>query len=137
MAEKVEITANSMKAEELKKRVYFLGNVHVKQAESWLHGEKVIVHFDDNNETNEYEAMENVTFEFKDKKSHYKGKAKHVIYYPPKAQYILKGKAVIEDIMNHRVLKGEEITLDMKSGNAFVKGNRKKPVKFIFDMEKK
>jgi lipopolysaccharide export system protein LptA len=136
MAEKVEVTANSMKAEELKKKVYFMGNVHIKQGESWLHGEKVIVHFNDNNETDQYEAIENVRFEFRDEKNHYKGKAEHVIYYPPKAQYLLKGKAVIEDLANNRVLKGEEIMLDMKTGNASVKGNRKKPVKFIFDMEK-
>jgi len=136
-AEKVEVTANAMKAQELKKEVHFMGNVHIKQGESWLHGEKVIVYFDENNETNQYEAIGNVSFEFKDKKNDYKGKAQRVIYYPLKSQYILKGKASIVDLLNKRQLKGEEVLLDMKTGNASVKGNPKKPVKFIFDLEKK
>ncbi len=136
-AEKVEVTSDSMKAEELKKEVHFMGNVHIKQGESWLHGNKVIVHFDDNNQTNEYEAIGNVKFEFKDDKNHYKGKADKVVYYPLKSEYILKGKASIDDLLNKRKLRGNTVVLNMKTGNAAVKGNKKKPVKFIFDLEKK
>lgn len=136
-AEKVEVTSDSMKAQELKKEVHFLGNVKIKQGESWLHGNKVIVHFDDNNQTDEYEAIGKVTFEFKDPKNHYKGKADKVVYHPLKSEYILKGKAAINDLLNKRKLNGNTIVLNMKTGNASVKGNKKKPVKFIFDMEKK
>lgn len=136
-AEKVEVTSDSMKAEELKKEVHFIGNVKIKQGESWLHGNKVIVHFDDNNQTDEYEAIGNVTFEFKDEKNHYKGKADKVTYHPLKSEYILKGKASINDLLNKRRLNGKTIVINMNTGNASVKGDKKKPVKFIFDMEKK
>ncbi len=134
-AEKVEITSDSMKAENLKKEVHFIGNVKIKQLNNWLHGDKVIVYFDENNETKMYEAMGTVTFEFIKEKSFYKGSADKVTYYPKKSQYILTGKAVIDDLINKRHINGDEITLDMLTGNANVKGNKKKPVKFIFDME--
>ena len=134
-AEKVEVTSDSMKAEDLKKEVHFIGNVTIKQLKNWLHGDKVIVYFDENNETKMYEAMGTVTFEFIKEESFYKGSADKVTYYPKKSQYILTGKAVIDDLMNKRHINGDEITLDMLTGNANVKGNKKKPVKFIFDME--
>ncbi len=133
-AEKVEITSDSMKAEDLKKEVHFIGNVKIKQLKSWLHGDKVIVYFDENNETKMYEAIGTVTFEFKNEESFYKGSADKVTYYPVKSQYILTGKAIIDDLINKRHVNGDVITLDMLTGNANVKSNKKKPVKFIFDM---
>jgi len=135
--EKVEITSDSMKAESLKKEVHFIGNVTVKELNNWIHGDRVIVYFDENNETNMYEAQGSVTFEFKKEKSFYQGSADKVIYYPAKSQYILTGKAVIDDLINKRHVNGDVITLDMITGNADVQGKKKKPVKFIFDMEEK
>jgi len=134
-AEKVEVTADAMKAQNVQKEVQFIGNVTVKQSKNKLHGDKVIVYFDDNNQTNKYEAIGSVTFEFKKEKSFYKGSADKVTFYPTRSQYILTGKAVIDDLINKRHLNGDKIVLDMKTGNANVQGNRKKPVKFIFDME--
>ena len=136
-AEKVEVTSDSMKAQDVKKEIHFLGNVTIKQLESWLHGNKVIVYFNENNETNKYEAIGEVTFEFKREKNFYKGSADKVTYYPLKSQYVLVGKAIIDDMINKRHVNGDEIILDMITGNANVKGNKKKPVKFIFDMENK
>ena len=136
-AQKVEVTADTMKAMESKKEIHFTGNVHIRQGESWLHGEKVIVHFSENNETDQYEARGDVSFEIKSGKGDYKGSAQRVIYYPLKSQYILKGNTRIDDVLNQRHIKGEEVLLDMKTGNATIKGKPKKPVKFIFDMEKK
>jgi len=141
-AEKVEVTSDSMKAEDMKKEVHFIGNVKIKQVDSWLHGDKVIVYFDENNETKMYEAQaigkeKTVTFEVKEKKGFYKGSALNVKYYPATSKYVLTGKAVIDDLLNKRHVDGDVITLDMTTGNATVKGSRKKPVKFIFDMEEK
>jgi len=133
-AEKVEITSDSMKATNMQKEVHFIGNVKIKQLENWLHGDKVIVYFDDNNETNKYEAIGSVTFEFKQENSFYKGSAKKVVYFPTKSEYLLTGKAVIDDQVNKRHVNGDEIVLNMLTGNAKVTGNKKKPVKFIFDM---
>jgi lipopolysaccharide export system protein LptA len=136
-AEKVQITSDRMKAIDIKKEVHFIGNAKVSQLKDWIHGDEIIVYFDENNETKKYIAEGTVTFELHQKEAIYKGKADKVTYYPKKSEYILTGKAVIDDIVNKRHVNGDEIVLDMITGNANVKGNRKKPVKFIFDMEKK
>lgn len=136
-AQKVEVTSDSMKAVNLEKKVYFIGNAKIKNDKNWLHSNKIIVYFNDNNRTNKYEAIGRVTFEFRDSRHYYKGHAHKVTYYPLKSLYILKGKAVVNDVKNKRYLKGEEIVLDLLKGNAKINGSHKRPVKFIFDMESK
>jgi len=136
-AQKVQITSDKMKAMELKKEVHFIGNAKVVQLKNWIHGDEIIVYFDENNETKRYEAIGNVTFELQQKDALYKGSADKVTYDPQKSEYTLTGKAVIDDLINKRHVNGDEIVLDMHTGNADVKGNGKQPVKFIFDMEKK
>lgn len=136
-AEKVEITSDSMNAANMKKEVHFIGHVKIKQSQNWLHGDKVIVYFNEKNETKKYEAIGSVKFEFKKEKSFYKGSAHKVTYYPTKSQYYLEGKAVIDDKINKRHVHGNKIIFDMITGNAKVKGSAKKPVKFIFDIQEK
>jgi len=134
-AEKVEITSDSMSAKDIKKEVHLIGNVLIKNTKGWLKGDKVIVYFNENNETNKYQALGTVSFEFKQESGFYKGSADKVTYFPEKSEYVLTGKATVDDLLNKRHIDGESIILDMKTGHADVKGNRKKPVKFIFDME--
>jgi lipopolysaccharide export system protein LptA len=136
-AQKVDITADNMSAIDMKKEVHFVGNAKVVQGKSWINGDEIIVYFDENNETKMYKAIGEVTFEFIEEKSSYKGSANKVTYYPVEDKYILTGKAIIDDLLNKRHVNGDEIVLDMKTGNANVKGSRKKPVKFIFDMKDK
>ena len=104
-----------------------------------MNADKVVVFFNENNETKQYDATGNVSFEFidKKKKTDYKGKANKVKYFPVKDLYILTGKAVVKDIANNRTIKGDVINLDMITGDASVKGKNNKPEKFIFDMAKK
>ncbi|MDM5270618.1 lipopolysaccharide transport periplasmic protein LptA [Sulfurovum sp. zt1-1] len=134
-ADKVEITSDAMQAEEMKKEVHFIGNVKITQLKSWIHGDRMIVYFDDNNQTKRYEAIGRVTFEFKKDNHFYKGSANRVIYAPLDSQYILRGNAKIEDMINKRHINGEHIKLDLTSGLASVIGNKQDPVKFIFETE--
>jgi lipopolysaccharide export system protein LptA len=136
-AEKVQVTSDNMRAYDAKKEIHFIGNAKVTQLKDWIHGDEIIVYFDDNNQTDRYVAKGSVTFELHQKDALYKGKADKVTYYPKKSEYVLTGKAVIDDLLNKRHVNGDEIVLNKKTGNANVKGNRKKPVKFIFDLEKK
>ncbi|MFK5975957.1 MAG: lipopolysaccharide transport periplasmic protein LptA [Sulfurovum sp.] len=133
--ERVEVVSESMEAINIKKEVQFMGDVKVTQLQDWLHADKVIVYFDDNNETREYKAIGKVTFEFKNEVHNYIGSADTVIYYPQKSIYVLIGNAIVDDVVNKRHIDGNKITLNMISGDADVKGTKKKPVKFIFDME--
>lgn len=136
-AEKVKITSTSMEAEELKKEVHFIGDAKVVKGDDWLHADRVIVFFNDNNETDRYEAIGTVSFEFKKDEQHFKGSADKVEYHIFKSLYILKGQAVIDDLVKKSHVDGDEITLNMTTGNVDVKGTAKKPVKFIFEMEEK
>lgn len=136
-AEKVEITSTSMKAEEEKKEVHFIGDAKVHKGKDWLHADTVIVYFDENDDTEMYEAIGSVTFEFKKEDQHYKGSADKVKYHIVKSLYVLTGNAVIDDLVNKSHVDGDEITLDMTTGNVKVQGDKKKPVKFIFEMENK
>lgn len=136
-AEKVEITSISMEAEELKKEVHFIGNANIKKGDDWLHADRVIVYFDDNNETKEYEAIGSVSFEFKKDEKHFKGSADKVKYNTVKSLYVLTGKAMVDDLVKKSHIDGDEIILDMSTGSVDVKGNTKKPAKFIFEMKDK
>jgi len=136
-AEKVNVTSTTMTAEDLKKEVHFMGNAKVVQGKSWIHGDEIVVYFDENNETKKYEAIGKVTFEFDQEKNFYKGSADKVIYFPVKSKYILTGHAIVDDIINKRHVNGDEIILDTVTGNANVKGSKNKPVKFIFNTKEK
>jgi len=136
-AEKVEITAKQMRAENIKKEIHFMGEVSIKQAQDWLKAQEVIVYFDENNQTKRYEALGSVTFEFKNVEHHYVGHANSATFQTQKSLYILQGDAMIDDKINESHLNGEEILLNMKSGKASVKSSKQKPVKFIIEMDKK
>jgi len=136
-AQSVDISSTQMEANQSSKTVSFLGNAKVTQGDSWIFADKIIVYFNENNQTKSYNAIGNVKFELIKDKAHYKGYAKELIYKPQKQQYTIKGNAKIDDVINKRVIKGDIITLDMTTGNAKVKGSSKKPVKFIFEMENK
>jgi lipopolysaccharide export system protein LptA len=136
-AQTVNITSDEMKANQEKKEIIFIGNAKVVQDKSYIYANKIIVYFSDDNKTKQYDAIDNVHFEFVNEISHYKGYANKLTYMPLQEKYILTGNAKIDDLINKRVIKGDKITLDTKSGNASVKGSRKKPVKFIFETESK
>ena len=133
-AERVKITSTSMEAEELKKEVHFIGEAKVVKGDDWLHADKVIVYFNDNNETDRYEAIGTVSFEFKKDEQHFKGSADKVMYHIAKSLYVLTGSAIIDDLVKKSHVDGDEIMLNMSTGSVDVKGSSKKPVKFIFDM---
>lgn len=142
-AEKVEVTSDSMNAVDAKKEVHFIGNAKVKQLKDWIHADEIIVHLNEKNQAKVYEAVGKVTFEFQNEKGHYLGSSNRVKYYPLKSLYVLTGKAKVKDLMNKRSAKGNEITVDMLTGNSQVKskpkekGKKQAPVVFTFDSEKK
>ncbi|HHO42223.1 MAG TPA: lipopolysaccharide transport periplasmic protein LptA [Epsilonproteobacteria bacterium] len=135
-ADKIEVTAEQMEAYEETKEIHFIGNVKIKQNKSWLDADKVIVFFDENNETKEYQALGDVKFEVKEPNRHFKGKAQKVQYFPLISRYHLYEQATIDDLINKRHLAGTEIMLDMTTGRSTVKGKKNKPVRFIFDIQK-
>ena len=121
-AGRMEITAKSLEAED--KEIHLIGNAKIKIDNSWLHADRVTIYLDENNETKMYEAIGFVTFEFKDEKHSFKGRANKVIYDMLTYRYVLRGKAVIDDndFMIKRHVSGDEIIVDMFTGRVKVKG---------------
>ncbi len=136
-AEKVEVTSKNFYAKDSENQAHFIDDVLVKQDKSWIHSDRLIVYFDDNNETIQYDAIGRATFEIFKEGSHYKGKAHKVTYYPRTLEYLFAGDAIINDLTKDRQVKGNTIVIESVTGNAIVKGSGSKPVKFIFDTEKK
>ncbi|MEA3491506.1 MAG: LptA/OstA family protein [Campylobacterota bacterium] len=135
--EKVEVTSKNFYAKDSEKQAHFIDDVLVKQEKSWIHSDELIVYFDDNNETIQYDAIGKATFEIFRDESHYKGKAHKVTFYPKTSEYLFAGNAIINDIIKDRHIKGNIIEINTITGEASVKGDNKKPIKFTFDTEKK
>ncbi|MDD5405880.1 MAG: LptA/OstA family protein [Sulfurovaceae bacterium] len=137
-AQKIEVTADSVEASGTKKEVQFNGNVHIWQDEhNWMRANQATIFFDDSNRTRLYEAKGNATFEIQDPKGHYKGNAQVFKHWPLESRYLMEGNAIVDDIINKRHLVGDIISVDMRSGNASIKSNTKKPVKLIFQLNQK
>lgn len=134
-AEKVEVTSKNFYAKDAEKQAHFIDDVLVKQDKSWIHSDELIVYFNDNNETIQYDAIGNCTFEIFKDSNHFKGSAEKLSYYPKTSKYLLAGKAIVHDLAKDRHVKGTTILVDTLTGNSVVKGNSKKPIKFTFDTE--
>ena len=134
--EKVEVTSKNFYAKDEEKQAHFIDDVLVKQGKSWIHGDELIVYFDDNNETIQYDMIGNCTFEILKDKGHYKGSADKLTYYPKTSKYLMAGNAIAFDKANNRNIKGSTILVDTLTGNSIVKGNSAKPIKFTFDTKK-
>jgi len=133
-AEKVQITSESFYARDADKQVHFINDVLVKQGQSWIHSDKVIVYFNDNNETIQYDAIGEATYEVFKGKNHYQGHSDKVTYYPETSIYMFTGKAVIYDIANNREVRGNIVVINSITGDSDVKSAGKEPVKFTFDI---
>ncbi len=137
-SQKIEVTANFVEANSGSKQVNFVGNVNIWQDPyNWMKANKATVYFDDANQTKQYEAIGNASFEMKDKNGHYKGKANSFKHLVKESIYIMQGNAEVSDLKNKRFLSGDTIDVNMKTGHASVKSQNKKPVKFIFELNKK
>ena len=132
-AEKVEVTSKNFYAKDSENQAHFIDDVLVKQGKTWIHSDELIVYFDDNNETIQYDAAGNATYEIFKEQNHFKGSANKVTYYPKSSKYLMAGNAVVHDIAKDRHVKGNTILVNTLTGDSVVKGNGKKPIKFIFD----
>ncbi|NWF66249.1 MAG: lipopolysaccharide transport periplasmic protein LptA [Campylobacterales bacterium] len=137
-AQSVEITANNFEADDKKKESKFSGNVEINRTNSYIKTSTLKIFFNDKKKPIKYEAIGDCKFEIEtnDKKK-YKGVSDKLIYLPFEKRYEFLGNSYLEEVQDGKKLFATEIILDEISGNAIVKGDDKKPLKFIFNLEEK
>ncbi len=134
-ADIVDIKADRFHANDISKVAYFEGNARIKQGANEFTASKIIVHFDKKKKATKYEAEGNVKFNLIENGVHYMGHARKIIYSPNSSKYFFAGSVVLKDLTNNRKIEAGTISLDLKTGLADIKGEKKKPVHFIFEIE--
>jgi len=134
-ADFVDIQADHFYANDIYRKAYFEGNAQIKQGDDEINASKVTIFFNDKRKALKYEALGKVRFDLVEKNIHYKGKANKITYAPTSSKYFFKGDVVLIDLTNNRTIKANSVELDLKTGLADIKGDRKKPVHFRFEIE--
>jgi len=135
LADFVDINANHFYANDIQHKAFFEGNAQLRQGKNEVNASKVTVFFNDQKKALKYKAQGKVKFDLTENKVHYKGKADSVEYAPTSSKYFFKGDVVLIDLTNNRTIKANTIDLDLKTGLADIKGKKKKPVYFRFEIE--
>jgi len=135
-AESLEVTADRFTHLEKEQKAIFEGHAHAAQGKSRIDARKFIVNFDKEGNARVYQAIGGVRFEIvKAPDRHIKGSCERLVYRVDEDSYRLIGHAYVNDLVNKRIMKGEEIYLDNKKGLATAKSGKKGPVKFVFPMK--
>ena len=134
-ADIVDIKADHFYASDLNHVAFFEGHAEIKQGANYFKASKVTVYFNKNKKASKYEAKGKVTFDLTENSIHYKGKTERVVYSPNSSKYSFYGDVLLIDKTNNRRIKAETIELDLKTGLADIKGKKKKPVHFRFEIE--
>jgi lipopolysaccharide export system protein LptA len=135
MADVVDIKADHFYANDINHEAYFEGNARIKQGNNEFNALKITVFFNDKKKAEKYIASGEVTFDLTENGIHYVGQTNLVTYSPKNSKYFFKGDVILRDLNNNRVIKAESISLDLKTGLADIKGKKKKPIHFRFEIE--
>ncbi len=138
----VDITADKFLTNKQKNLTEFTGNVKMTKEKDILMCDKLTIHTIQNKDTNEtvvkeYIGIGKVSFSFTSNISTLKGKGDKILYYPLDSKYIVIGNGYLEDTKDGKILIGDKIYVDEKTGNARIEGKKNKPVKFTFQIQTK
>jgi lipopolysaccharide export system protein LptA len=134
-AQEVQIQADHFHADDISKMAYFEGNAEIKHGLSEFYASKIVVYFNKKKKASKYEAIGNVRFDITENGVHYKGHAQKISYQPNSSKYFFWGDVLLMDLTNNRKIEAQKISLDLKTGYADITGGKKKPVRFIFEIE--
>ena len=134
-ADIVDIKADHFYANNINKVAFFEGNAEIKQGVNEFKASKITVYFNKRKKAVKYEAKGRVSFDLTENGIHYTGHTNRVVYSPNGSKYFFYGNVVLNDNTNNRTIKAEKIELDLKTGLADIKGKKKKPVYFRFEIE--
>lgn len=135
-AELLEISAEKIYTNQLKGETKITGNVEIIKEQDRLNADEVLIKTDQNRKPLKYTADGNVKFRvtLQDGKL-MQGRAKTVIYDAVKDEYLLRGRAYVQEEGKPNAIKGDEIVLNRTAGSASVVGTKKKPAKITFSLD--
>ena len=138
----VDIQAQYFDSDESKNIVIFRGSVSMVKEGNTLVCDEIILKTKIDKKTNKksiisYIATGNVSFTIKNKTTDLIGNGNKVTYDIENKLYVVKGNAYLEDKLNNKIIRGENIYMNQKSGHIRVDGSKEKPVQFKFTMETK
>ena len=138
----VDIQAETFQSDESKNIVLFKGNVSMVKGDDTLYCDEITLITRKNKTTNKtdiksYTAIGNVKFTFKNKEGFFIGRGNKVLFDIDKNLYEIIGNGYLEDKINKKIIHGENIYFDGKSGYTKINGTKNKPVKFKFTIESK
>jgi len=134
-ADVVDIKADHFYANNINQVAFFEGNAEIKQGRNEFKSSKITVYFNKKKKAVKYEAKGKVKFDLTENGIHYTGQTGRVVYSPNSSKYFFHGDVVLIDNTNNRTIKAETIELDLKTGLADIKGKKKKPIHFRFEIE--
>ena len=140
-SETLVIDAQNFQADDKNGISIFTGNVKIKMGEDRLNADRVDVYFTTNKDNNnkiplKYEATGKADFEIVTTDKHYIGNGDKVIYSPQKEEYTIIGNGFLQEKNDDRKVYGDTIYVNQLSGEARVKGNEQKPVRFIINVDR-
>ena len=134
-ADQVDIKAERFYADDISKTAYFEGDARIKQGSNEFNASKIVVYFNKKKKATKYEAIGSVNFDIIEKEIHYQGEAESITYLPNESKYYFFGGVVLRDLTNNRKIVAQSISMDLKTGLADIKGAKKQPVHFRFEIE--
>ena len=138
--QKLVIDATNFETNDLKGLSIFTGDVKLKMDKDKLNSDKLEIYVKPQTKGKakkplKYIATGNVDFEIFSNNKHYKGKGKKVTYNPNKQEYVITGNGYLKEVTEDRELFGEKIFINQLTGSAKVNGSKKKPVRFILNID--
>jgi lipopolysaccharide export system protein LptA len=136
------IDAINFSAEDTKNLIVFSGDVKMNRVNDKLYANKLVIKLQVNKDTKSkepilYTATGKVKLEIVTPDKHYKASGDKIIYKPLENKYIILGNGYAEDLKDNRKLYGNKIYIDTITGEAKIDGSKKKPVRFIMQLETK
>jgi lipopolysaccharide export system protein LptA len=138
----IDIQAEFFESNEAKNIVYFKGNVSMVKADDTLVCDEITLKtkinpITKNKDVVSYVAVGNVSFTLKDEESDLVGNGDKVTYDLDKQLYVVIGNGYLEDKANNKMIRGENIYINQKTGYTKIDGSKDKPVHFKFSIEEK
>ena len=133
-AQKVEVSADKLVADESSHISKLIGNVKIKKGSDTISANELSIKFNDKNKPLFYEAKGDIKFHIYTQKREFEGSANSLTYDPKTLKYELSGNVKVHEKSQDQTLEGERVVIDRISGRSEIDGGSK-PVKFIFDVK--